>query len=182
MDINYENDHERTWEVLKRQSAYVQRDLGAEAHWFFIQGDKAIEQQLYVPGVVSLLHGIEMSLRMVVSEVKQTTLDQTPTFSNSLLRQAHGLGIPVEELALPSEDNFVGKLKTNKPDVEIVRLRHDLSHGNTLAFIQTIPGTKDQFFTPESLREVAHVLIETSGRWTESLSSFRSKQLQSKPN
>jgi len=182
MSTNYENEYGRMQEVLKRQSAYLERYLGAEAHWFFVQGDKAIEHQLYVPGVVSLLHGIEMSLRMVVSEMKQTALDKTPTFSNRLLRQAQGLGIPVEDLALPSEHNFVDKLKTNKPDVDIVRLRHDMSHGNTLAFTGTVLGTKDPFFTPESLREVAEVLLEISGRWTESLSSFRSKHLRATPS
>jgi hypothetical protein len=100
-----------------------------------------------------------MSLRIVVSEVKQVPLDKTPTFSNSLLRQARDLGIPVDDLALPSEQDFVNKLKTNKPNVGIVQLRHDLSHGNTMSFIESLPGTKVQFFTPECLREVADMLI-----------------------
>jgi len=173
--MDNENDLKQTWKILERQAAYVERNLGAEAHWFFIQGEKAVEQQLYVPGVVSLLHGIEMSLRTVVSEVKQIPLDNTPTFSNSLLRQAHGLEVPVEDLALPSERNFLSRLETNKPNVRIVQLRHDLSHGNTMAFIESVPGTEIRFFTPECLREVADILVDISDRWTESLSKFRLK-------
>lgn len=181
MDLDNERDYNKMWETRKRQLAYSDRHLGAEVHWFFIQGDQAIEQRLYVPGVVSLLHGIEMSLRMVVGEVEQTALEKTATLSNSLLRRAYGLGIPVEELAFSSEDDFEHKLKTNKPDVEIVRLRHDLSHGNTTEFIQSLPGTEVRFFTPECLRELADILIEMSGRWTESLSRFRLERLESKP-
>lgn len=38
---------------------FVDSLRGAEMHWFFVQAVQALEQKLYLPGVVSLLNGIE---------------------------------------------------------------------------------------------------------------------------
>ena len=42
---------------------YANTTWDAEIHWFFIQGHRALEYELYIPGVLSLIAGIEATMR-----------------------------------------------------------------------------------------------------------------------
>ncbi len=167
-------------EKYQEKAQYVQRLCAAEMHWFFVQGLQAIQSDLYVPGVCSLLNGIEASLRNTIAQVTAGggTEELSPyrVLSNTLIKSGQQLGMPVEALAFPSETDFIAKLATEKPnriDVEVVRQRNNLCHGNVFEFINRELGPGNGFFTPECLREFAEVLLGLSDRWTEALGQFR---------
>jgi hypothetical protein len=79
-------------------------------------------------------------------------------------------------LAFPNETNFNEKLNTRKPnriDVEIVRQRNNICHGNIFEFVNRDLGLENSFFTPVSLRKLAFELLDISGNWAEKLGDFR---------
>jgi hypothetical protein len=149
----------------------------AEFHWHFAQGIKAIEAELYIPGVLSLLAGIEASIRFSLYQIKSAEFpfeeDLGAVLSNSLLRQAHQAGLPVQLLAFPGENQFLAALNFTKPGVQVVALRNDLAHGNVRAFINRDLGDENAFFTPECLRPLAHQLQQISSSWAEGLAHYR---------
>lgn len=153
----------------------------AEFHWFFIQGLQAIRSRLYVPGVSSLLNGVEASIRVTIAQISGQEPEELSPYrvlSNSLIRDAEVLGMPVHLLAFPGETDFAEKLasvKPNKVDVEIVRQRNNICHGNIFEFINRDLGPNDAFFTPECLRVFADALLEMSHVWADGLGSFRRK-------
>jgi hypothetical protein len=151
-----------------------------EFHWFFVQGVKAIENGLIVPGTSSLLNGIEASLRFTISQVKKEDKHGPPSpyrvLSNNLIKDAGELGMPIASLAFPGEANFAAKLETQKPNVqyvEIVRHRNDLCHGNTYAYFNRELGEGNAFFTPECLKDLATKIIAVSDTWATELSNYR---------
>ena len=110
-----------------------------------------------------------------------TELDNIPTLSNSLLLAAQNNGLPIEALAFPKEKMFLDNLnskKPNKTDVEIVRIRHNLCHGNFLEYTNTNLGEGNHFFTPECCRPLAHQLYELSLEWTVHLGKFRKELIE----
>jgi hypothetical protein len=162
------------------------RDLqAAEFHWFFVQGVQAIRSGLYVPGVSSLLNGIEASLRVTVAQSTDAQRDSdgmSPyrVLSNVLITQAEDAGMPIQLLALPGEQDFLAKLRSEKPnriDVEVVRLRNNICHGNVFEFINRDLGPHNAFFTPECLRDIAEALLSVSHEWAEGLGVFRKNVL-----
>lgn len=163
----------RLMESFKRKQRYLERPLGPLVHWFFVQGVEALQQDLYLPGVASLILGIEASVRVTMKEIEGTDFladrELGKTLSNSLLRDAKEAGLPVGTLAFPGEEDFKEKLLSNKPHVEIVRVRHDLAHGNVLAFVNEELGAENRFFTPECLRDLSRVLEDMCDRWSEEL-------------
>jgi hypothetical protein len=159
---------------------FAEQGLGAEVHWFFTQAVQALNGKLYLPACISFLTGIEASLRVTMSQVEKPVrveeLDPVKTLSNRLLKSAHDAGLPVEALAFPKEDDFLGKLESKKPsqmNAEVVRVRHNLCHGNILEYVNTDLGEDNAFFTPECCRELAHVLHLVSKEWAEQLGAFR---------
>lgn len=73
--------------------------------------------------------------------------------------------MPVHLLAFPDESDFSSKLlsaKPNRVDVEIVRQRNNICHGNIFEFINRDLGRPNAFFTPECLQELGEVLLELS--------------------
>lgn len=155
----------------------------AEFHWFFVQGLDAIRNEYYVPGVSSLLNGIEASLRVTIAQVSGASagkpLDELSPYrvlSNNLILNAQEVGMPVEALAFPGEADFLDKLKTAKPnrvDVEVVRQRNNICHGDIFEFINRDLGPENTFFTPECVRPLAFTLIEVSRVWAGELGKFR---------
>jgi hypothetical protein len=155
----------------------------AEFHWFFVQGLDAIRNEYYVPGVSSLLNGIEASIRVTIAQVssapKGKPLDELSPYrvlSNNLILNAQEVGMPVETLAFPCEADFLEKLKTAKPnrvDVEIVRQRNNICHGDIFEFINRDLGPENTFFTPECVRPLAFTLVEVSHVWAEELGKYR---------
>lgn len=167
------------WAPLR--NFFFERLCVAEFHWFFVQGIDAIMHGLYVPGVSSILNGVEASLRMTLAQIeagKEIVMEISPyrVLSNNLILNARDIGMPVSVLAFPSEADFNQKLESQKPnrvDVEIVRYRNNICHGNILEFIDRNLGKKNSFFTPVSLRSLAFLLIDISGEWAEQLGQFR---------
>jgi hypothetical protein len=149
----------------------------AEFHWHFVQGIKAIEAELYIPGALSLLAGIEASIRFSLYQLKAEKFpfeeDLGAVLSNSLLRQALLAGLPVQLLAFPEESQFLEAIKSRKPEVQIVVVRNDLAHGNVQAFVNRDLGDQNAFFTPECLRALAHQLQKISFSWAEGLAQYR---------
>jgi len=151
----------------------------AEFHWFFIQGIDAILNRLYIPGVSSLLNGIEASLRITLAQVESgdfANISPYCVLSNKLIRDARVIGMPISVLAFPTEANFDQNLESKKPDlvnVEIVRYRNDICHGNILEFIDHGFGEQNLIFTPDCISSLAFLLIDISGIWAEQLGQFR---------
>lgn len=166
----------------ERKFFFLNHNLGAEVHWLFTQALSALDSELYLPACTSFINGIEASLRITMSQIKKpcivTELDNIPTLSNSLLLAAQNNGLPIEALAFPEESLFSDNLnskKPNKTNVEIVRIRHNLCHGNFLEY------TNPEFFTPECCRPLAHQLHDLCCEWTVQLGKFR-KELFRKSN
>jgi hypothetical protein len=147
----------------------------AELHWFFIQAEQALEQNLYLPGTIGLINGIEASIRFTLHQLDGSGPDGDlgATLGNPLIRAARDGGLPVQFLAFPGESDFDAKLASKQPYVEIVRIRHDLSHGNIVEFINREHG----IFTPECLRELSSQLLNLSREWARELGDFRVKNL-----
>jgi len=147
----------------------------AEIHWFFVQGEQALERELYLPGTIGLINGIEASIRFTLHKLDGKIDDDLgATLSNSLIRRARTKRLPVHALAFPGERDFNVKLATNSSHVEIVRLRHNLAHGNIIEYIHR----EEQFFTPECLRETSSRLVTLSREWARQLGEFRKKRIK----
>lgn len=103
-------------------------------------------------------------------------LDPKIILNNKLLISARAAGLPVEKLAFPGEADFIEKLESTGPkkiNVEIVRVRHNLCHGNILEYINKELGESNKFFTPECCLNLAMQLLIVSKAWVEELSKFR---------
>jgi len=172
------------WEQAKREYEermfFMERRLGAEVHWFFIQGLEALKRGLFLPACSSFIIGVEASLRVTMAQIEKPTrveeLDPVKTLSNRLLMDAKRKGVPIELLAFPDEDDFEGKLASVKPNirhVEIVRVRHNLCHGNILEFVNTELGEDNAFFTPECCSTLAVELLDVSMKWVRGLGAYR---------
>jgi hypothetical protein len=160
---------------------FANQDIGSEVHWFFTQALQALKCELYLPACSSFLNGIEASLRVTLRQLEHPgrvkALDRKKTLSNMLLKCALEAGLPVRSLAFPVELDFLTKLETKPPqlvNVEVVRIRHNLCHGNILEYINTALGEDNAFFTPECCRELAYNLYHVSKIWVTDLSKFRS--------
>ena len=172
----------------ERKSFFLFHNLGADIHWLFTQALSALDHELYLPACTSFINGIEASLRITMAQIKNPTaideLNNIPTLSNSLLLAAQKNGLPIEALAFPEERLFLNNLNSkrpNKTDVEIVRIRHNLCHGNFLEYTNTALGEGNHFFTPECCRPLAHQLHDLCCEWTVQLGKFR-KELIEKSN
>lgn len=164
----------------KENLFFTQQGLGAEVHWFFTQALQALKYELYLPACTSFLNGIEASIRVTLSQINKPArvegLDPLKTLSNRLLSNALDSGLPVEFLSFPGEKDFLYNLSTKKPNVinvEVVRVRHNLCHGNILEYVNSDLGVENSFFTPECCRELAFDLYNVSKLWAENLGSFR---------
>ena len=165
----------------KERNHFFETLSAAEFHWFFVQGLDAIMNGLFVPGVSSLLNGIEASLRVTIAQVStdaKTIEELSPykVLSNTLIVNARDLGLPVEALAFPGETDFLAKLVSVKPcrvDVEIVRQRNNICHGDIFDYINRDLGPENSFFTPECLRPLSYSVLDVSMRWAEQLGQYR---------
>jgi len=166
----------------KARKIFFESLCAAEQHWFFVQGHDAYVQQLYLPALSSLLNGIEATLRVTLhqvdADISNKTVDLSPyrVLSNNLILQASDKGMEVRYLAFNDEHDFIEKLHSAKPnrrDVEIVRLRNNICHGNIFEFINRDLGAENSFFSPEALKLVTEKVLAISADWCESLGSFR---------
>lgn len=153
-------------------------------HWFFVQAIDALEHELYLPACSSILNGIEASLRLTMHQIEGSgnvfNLSPYQVLSNPLILKAKNLGLPIHELALSYEIDFESKLNSKKPnriDVEVVRIRNNICHGNIAEYINRENGMEFLALTPECLREVAFELVNISRLWAYSLGLFRIDKL-----
>ncbi|MCF5658245.1 hypothetical protein, partial [Pseudomonas poae] len=152
---------------FNERSYWLQHSLGAETHWLFIQAYDALKHELYLPACTGFLTGIEGSLRNTMAQVKIPApidnVDDISLLSNSLLRQARANGMSIDALAFPGEQDFETNLPTRQ-NVELVRVRHTLCHGNILEYVsaqEDLPA----LFTPECCRDLANKLHVISRNW-----------------
>ena len=150
---------------------YVEQLKAAEFHWFFVQGEQALASDLYVPGAASLIAGVEASIRSTLHRLDGRDVDDDlgATLSNSLLRVAASRGLPVQALSFPGETDLLVKVQRREPYAEIVRIRHNLAHGNIMEYVNREFG----IFTPECLRDLSRQLVATARRWARDLGQFR---------
>jgi hypothetical protein len=166
------------------RSFFIEQKLGSEIHWLFTQAAQALKHKLYLPACTSFLNGIEASLRVTLAQIEEPSrvkeLPPEKTLSNRLLKSAVDVGLPVTALAFPGEGDFLEKLESQTPErinVEVVRIRHNLCHGNILEYVNTELGEDSAFFTPECCRELAHILHNISKEWAVALGAFRRDHL-----
>lgn len=159
---------------------FLQHSLGAEVHWFFTQGVEALKHGLYLPACASFLIGIEASLRVTQAQVENPSvvneLAPEKTLSNRLLNNARDNGLPVHLLAFPEEVDFSDKLASRKPNlinIEIVRVRHNICHGNILEHRNSALGEDNIFFTPECVHDLTNIIYKISKDWVVGLGEFR---------
>lgn len=159
---------------------FIEQRLGSEIHWFFTQGTQALKSELYLPACSSFIIGIEASLRMTLAALENKSrvkeLDSKKTLSNRLLLSAKEKGLPIELLSFPGEGNFSTNLSTKGKtlrNVEIVRVRHNLCHGNILEYVNTELGENNEFFTPECCRNLTKTIYEISRKWTQGLGEYQ---------
>ncbi|KAB7688463.1 hypothetical protein GBN24_12560 [Plesiomonas shigelloides] len=162
------------------EDTFFNHNLGAEVHCFFAQGLSAHKAELYLPACSSFIIGIEASLRITQAQIESAQvvneLDPAKTLSNRLLNDAYNNGLPVNLLAFPNEDDFYEKLQSRWPNilhVEIVRIRHNLCHGNILEHRNENLSEDNIIFTPECVRKLSNNLHEISKRWAQGLGEFR---------
>ena len=149
-------------------------------HWFFVQAIDALEHGLYIPACSAILNGIEASLRITIHQLEKSeyisNLSPFQVLSNPLILKAKDLGLPTQALALPCEIEFESNLTSKKPnriDVEVVRIRNNICHGNLTEYIDTQLGKENAVLTPECLRELAFDLVNVSRVWAYHLGIFR---------
>lgn len=95
--------------------------------------------------------------------------------SNILINKAAAIGLPVGNLRFDGEDDFEDALRSEKPnriDVQIVKLRNNVCHGNLWQFFEDVPDA-GIIFVPEMMAETAEQLLQISERWSQSLREFR---------
>ena len=156
----------------------------AAMHWFFVQAIDALEHDLYIPACSAILNGIEASLRITIHQLEKSedisNLSPDQVLSNPLISKAKDFGLPTQALTLPHEIDFESKLASIKPnriDVEIVRIRNNICHGNLTEYINTTLGKENAILTPECFRELALDLVNVSRVWIYSLGMFRIDKL-----
>lgn len=82
----------------------------------------------------------------------------------------------VSALGFPGESDFLQKLttsKSNRVDVEVVRQRNNICHGNIFELINRDLGPENSLFTPECLRPLVYILLEVSRVWAGEFGKFR---------
>jgi len=152
-------------------------NFSAEMHWFFYEARVSLEAGRFLASALCYMHGIEATVRWLHREAyphAKPDLEDQANFSHRLLRELQAVGYRVETLAFPGEADFLTKIQTSKPHVELLRQRNNIAHGNAAEYFQTVPETSDRIFTPECLRDLARTLHEVSDAWTREIARRRS--------
>jgi len=168
------------FQLVKARTFFSSYYGDASIHWFFTQAIEAIEHELYIPATSVLLNGIEASLRVTIHQLKNhpdfSDLSPYQVLSNCLISKAKEFGLPVKLLAFQDESDFEDKLISEKPnriDVDIVKIRNNICHGNIFEYVEKVPETGEPILSPECLKNVTLDLVNMSRSWTYSLGLFR---------
>lgn len=162
------------WKQFVTKHNYSYWTQGAERSWFFVEGKFAFEQERYLASLLSYVVGIEACLRTFycyhqgyrLSDAKYNSI----ILNNGLLHDCKRSGLQVEVLAFPEESGFLQTIQDNKSKVEIVSLRNDICHGNTVRF------HKEDTFHPEHAKETAARVIELADALAREIRRFDDNQ------
>jgi hypothetical protein len=154
------------------------RRLGfaAQTHWYFAEAKGSLRDGRFLASVLCVFNGIEASVRWLHAAhfpKNEAYLEGVPIFGHGLLRDLESLGYKVEVLAFPGETDFLSKIKSKKPQVELLRHRNNLAHGNVTEFFQSSPESDERIFSPECLRDLANTLEEVSNAWLREVERYR---------
>lgn len=180
---------EKNQAQLRELEAYWPYRTTAAIDSFFDQATRAIHCELWLAACTAFLNGIETSLRVTMKLKASQAHQQQPvtplvdlsdmaTLSNALLRRAHQDGMPVTLLAFSDEQDLLAKIADGAPKLpyaEIVRVRHNLCHGNIFEHIITVNdgiGEPVRIFTPECMRHLAQTLSAISKLWVAGLHQY----------
>ena len=167
---------ERSEPYWIKRNFFLENLQASKFQWFFVEGLIALEEELHLPGLLSLINGIEASLRwthkqIIRDENQGYEPEKRSLLNNRLLRDCHDLGMPVERLSFNGEVDFLDKIKSNDRPAEIVRTRNNICHGNVFEYIREIDG--DAFFVPGNLTPVSEQVLWISFHWVEGLGEYR---------
>ncbi len=167
------NRSEHYWE---KRNFFLESLQAAEFQWFFVEGLIALEEELHLPGLLSLINGIEASIRWTHRQVTREDNDThepegRSILSNHLLRKCLAQGMPVEALAFEGEGDFFAKISTNAVNAEIVRTRHNVCHGNLHEYFQKVGD--EVIFVPGNLVAISEQVLWVSFKWAHALGHYR---------
>lgn len=175
-DMNSYNTRCVDYECL--QSRYLwefeENYNGAEFHWHFEQGLNAYLNELYLPALLSLICGIEASLRSTLHLISNSVEDRLyipENMNKQMIINAQQKGLPISALAFRNEDDFHEKLNNNLK-LNLLKLRNDLMHGNIGEFTESV--NEDRIFYPIHLLGPLIEVILMSKRWLKDLNEFKS--------
>lgn len=167
------NRSEHYW---RKRNFFLESLQAAEFQWFFVEGLIALEEELHLPGLLSLINGIEASIRwthrqITRQEAEEPEPEKRSILSNHLLRKCHAQGMPVIALAFEGEVDFVKKISDNKINAKIVHTRHNVCHGNIYEYVQTVGG--EPIFVPGNLTALSEEVLWVSFKWAHALGEYR---------
>ncbi|MDC5215405.1 hypothetical protein OHW69_12125 [Acinetobacter baumannii] len=159
---------------FRYEKEFIQENSGAEFHWYFIQGIEAYINGHYLPALLSLICGIEASLRStlhLISDSPEDRLYVAENMNKQMIIKAKQKGLPISVLAFSDEHDFHEKI-TNDEKINLIKLRNDLMHGNIREFTEYFEDQR--IFYPEHLLDPLVEIILISKKWIKELSEFRS--------
>ncbi|HCI3538433.1 TPA: hypothetical protein NOZ40_002833, partial [Acinetobacter baumannii] len=157
---------------FRYEKEFIQENSGAEFHWYFIQGIEAYINGHYLPALLSLICGIEASLRStlhLISDSPEDRLYVAENMNKQMIIKAKQKGLPISVLAFSDEHDFHEKI-TNDEKINLIKLRNDLMHGNIREFTEYFEDQR--IFYPEHLLDPLVEIILISKKWIKELSEF----------
>ncbi|MFK1489869.1 hypothetical protein ACIWPR_10765 [Acinetobacter baumannii] len=158
---------------LRYKNEFIQKNSGAEFHWYFIEGLEAYINGLFLPALLSLICGIESSLRStlhLMSDGEEDRLYVNKIMNKEMIIDAKNKGLPISALAFSNEQDFHKKI-TNDEKINLIKLRNDLMHGNIREFTEYFE--EQRIFYPEHLIDSLVEIILISKKWIKELSEFK---------
>ncbi|MFV5630755.1 hypothetical protein [Acinetobacter oleivorans] len=156
------------------KNEFIPENSGAEFHWYFIQGIDAYINGHFLPALLSLICGIESSLRSTLHLMSNSEVDRLyvkKIMNIELIIDAKNKGLPISALAFSNEHDFDEKI-TNEEKINLIKLRNDLMHGNIREFTEYFEDQR--IFYPEHLLDPLVEIILISKKWIKELSEFKS--------
>ncbi|EXS35238.1 hypothetical protein [Acinetobacter sp. 826659] len=148
---------------------------GAEFHWYFLEGLNAFFNEHYLPALLSLICGIEASLRSTLHLISNSEVDRLyipENMNKQMIITAKQKGLPISALAFRDEYDFHEKL-SNNDKLNLLKLRNDLMHGNISEFTKSV--NDERIFYPIHLLNSLIEIILISKKWLKDLNEFKSK-------
>lgn len=166
------------FEAFITKHNYTWWTQGAEKAWFLIEGKAALDREMYIAALLCYVTGIEACLRTTLKYHRGGTendpLDNI-TLCNKLLKECMDIGLSTQFLAFPTETDFITKIQSKSPDVEIVALRHEITHGNFTRFYRRDSATGRRTFHPSHVKDTAIQLQELADTFVKELRRFMDK-------